>query len=284
MNNVICLDNINKSFNTINGEIEVLKNISFQIKEGEFITIVGNSGCGKSTLLSVIAKLIPYSSGKLTYNLDNPIIGYMLQEDALFDHLTIKENILLGLKILKKNSKEYIDDAMELLKKYNLEQFKDKYPRELSGGMRQRVALIRTLAIKPDILFLDEPFSALDFTTRLKVADDVYKIIKSYGKTTIMVTHDIGEAISMANRVIVLSKRPSSIKNIYEIELNKKDIPTINRKDDRFYYYYDKIWEDLDTIVEWSKELYKKILFQKNINNSHTIYYSNILFVYLGNT
>ncbi len=250
MNNVICLDNINKSFNTINGEIEVLKNISFQIKEGEFITIVGNSGCGKSTLLSVIAKLIPYSSGKLTYNLDNPIIGYMLQEDALFDHLTIKENILLGLKILKKNSKEYIDDAMELLKKYNLEQFKDKYPRELSGGMRQRVALIRTLAIKPDILFLDEPFSALDFTTRLKVADDVYKIIKSYGKTTIMVTHDIGEAISMANRVIVLSKRPSSIKNIYEIELNKKDIPTINRKDDRFYYYYDKIWEDLDTIVE----------------------------------
>ena len=250
MNNVICLDNINKSFNTINGEIEVLKDISFQIKEGEFIAIVGNSGCGKSTLLSVIAKLIPYSSGKLTYNLDNPIIGYMLQEDALFDHLTIKENILLGLKMLKKNSKEYIDDAMELLKKYNLEQFKDKYPRELSGGMRQRVALIRTLAIKPDILFLDEPFSALDFTTRLKVADDVYKIIKSYGKTTIMVTHDIGEAISMANRVIVLSKRPSSIKNIYEIELNKKDIPTINRKDDRFYYYYDKIWEDLDTIVE----------------------------------
>ena len=250
MTSLIKVDNVSKEFNTVNGEIKVLDNINLEINEGEFIAIVGNSGCGKSSLLSIMANLIPYSSGQIIYGVKNPVIGYMLQEDALFDYLTVKENILLGLKILKKNTSSNIDDALKLLKKYNLEQFKDKYPSELSGGMRQRVALIRTLAIKPDILFLDEPFSALDFTTRLKVADDVYEIIKSYNKTTVMVTHDIGEAISMADRIIVLSKRPTHIKGIYDIKLESKGKPTQNRKDKNFYYYYDKVWEDLDTIVE----------------------------------
>lgn len=250
MNSVIEVTNITKKFNTINGEIEAISDVSFNIYDGEFIAIIGNSGCGKSTLLSILANLLSPSSGSITYNIDNPVVGYMLQEDALFDHLTVWDNIILGLKILKKDTKENLHYANQLLTKYSLETFKDKYPSELSGGMKQRVALIRTLAIKPDILFLDEPFSALDFTTRLKVSDDVYEIIKNYGKTTIMVTHDIGEAISMADRIIVLSKSPAKIKRIYNIKLKDKSIPTNNRKDVMFNKYYDAIWKDLDTIVQ----------------------------------
>ena len=249
MNNILSIKNLTKKYNTLHGEIEAIKDISFDVQEGDFIAIVGSSGCGKSTLLSIIANLVSKTSGTIKYYIDNPTVGYMLQEDALFNHLKIKDNVTLGLKLLKKDSKEnklYVD---YLLKKYDLDKFKDKYPKELSGGMKQRCALIRTLAINPDILFLDEPFSALDFTTRLNVSDDVYKIIKETGKTTIMVTHDIGDAISMADKVIVLSKSPAYIKNIYEIELVNKSIPTENRKDIKYNYYYDLIWKDLDTIV-----------------------------------
>lgn len=249
MSNILSINNLTKKYNTVHGEIEAIKDISFDVQEGEFIAIVGSSGCGKSTLLSIIANLIKETSGTVKYYIDNPVIGYMLQEDALFNHLKIKDNVTLGLKLLKKESKESKQYVDYLLKKYDLDKFKDKYPKELSGGMKQRCALIRTLAINPDILFLDEPFSALDFTTRLNVSDDVYKIIKETRKTTIMVTHDIGEAISMADRVIVLSKSPAYIKNIYNIELSKKSIPTENRKDSNFNYYYDLIWKDLDTIV-----------------------------------
>lgn len=192
MSKIIEIVNLKKKYNTIEGEIEAIKEVTFDINEGEFIAIVGSSGCGKSTLLSILAGLEEKSDGDIIYDKDM-VIGYMLQEDALFDHLTILENVLLGIKVRKIKDKQYVDDAIDLLKKYNLYKYKDKYPKELSGGMKQRVALIRTLAIKPDILFLDEPFSALDLTTRLNVSDDVYKIIKSYGKTTIMVTHDIGE-------------------------------------------------------------------------------------------
>ena len=249
MSKILSIKNLTKKYNTIHGEIEAIKDISFDVDNGEFIAIVGSSGCGKSTLLSIIANLIKETSGTIEYYINDPVIGYMLQEDALFNHLKIKDNVLLGLKLLKKethDNKQYVD---YLLKKYDLEKFKDKYPKELSGGMKQRCALIRTLAINPDILFLDEPFSALDFTTRLNVSDDVYKIIKETGKTTIMVTHDIGEAISMADKVIVLSKSPAYIKNIYEIELDNRSIPTENRNDPRFNYYYNLIWKDLDTIV-----------------------------------
>ena len=169
----------------------------------------------------------------------------MLQDDALFEHMNIENNILLGLRIQNKLNSETHKYALDLLKKYNLEKFKDKRPSQLSGGMKQRVALIRTLAIKPDILFLDEAFSALDYSTRLNVSDDVYKIIKDTGKTTIMITHDIGEAISMADRVIVLSKGPAVVKHIYKIELDKIDTPTNNRKDNKYEYYYDLISKDL---------------------------------------
>lgn len=246
MNKLVSVRHISKKYNTLQGEIEAIKDISFDINEGEFIAIVGTSGCGKSTLLSILAKLIKPSDGIVKYNIDNPVIGYMLQEDALFEHYNILDNVLLGLKIKKSLNKENREYVIDLLKKYKLENFMFKKPSELSGGMKQRVSLIRTLAIQPDILFLDEPFSALDFSTRLNVSDDVYKIIKDSGKTTIMVTHDIGEAISMADKVIVLSKCPSVVKNSYYIELDKKDCPIKNRKDKRFNYYYDLIWKDLD--------------------------------------
>lgn len=248
MNKILELNNISKKFNTINGEIEAIKDISLTINDGEFVALVGPSGCGKSTLLSIMSGLEKESTGNIEFSITNPTIGYMLQEDALFEHMKIKDNILLGLKVKKKLNTENIQYTMDLLKKYELDSFQNKRPSELSGGMKQRIALIRTLAIKPDVLFLDEPFSALDFSTRLLVSDDVYKIIKETKVTTIMVTHDIGEAISMADKVVVLSKSPAVIKSIYNIELDNKDLPTINRKDSKFNYYYDLIWNDLNNV------------------------------------
>lgn len=248
MNKILELKNISKKFNTINGEIEAIKDISLTINDGEFVALVGPSGCGKSTLLSIMSGLEKESTGNIEFSINNPTIGYMLQEDALFEHMKIKDNILLGLKVKKKLNTENIQYTMDLLKKYELDSFQNKRPSELSGGMKQRIALIRTLAIKPDVLFLDEPFSALDFSTRLLVSDDVYKIIKETKVTTIMVTHDIGEAISMADKVVVLSKSPAVVKSIYNIELDNKDLPTINRKDSKFNYYYDLIWKDLNNV------------------------------------
>ena len=173
----------------------------------------------------------------------------MLQNDALFPWLTIYQNALLGLKIQKKKTKESENYVKDLFKKYKLEEFMNKYPHELSGGMKQRVALIRTLAIKPDILLLDEPFSALDYQSRLAVSDDVFNIIKKENITTIMVSHDIAEAISMSDRIVVLSKRPCHVKKIYDIVLTNKKNPIENRKAKEFSDYYNKIWKDLDINV-----------------------------------
>ena len=246
MTKILEVKHVSKKYNTIDGEIKALDDITLSVDDGEFVAIVGMSGCGKSTLLSILASLEDKTSGEIKYMNDNIVTGYMLQDDALFEHMSIENNILLGLKIQKKLNNETHKYALDLLKKYDLDKFKDKRPSQLSGGMKQRVALIRTLAIKPDILFLDEAFSALDYSTRLNVSDDVYKIIKDTGKTTIMVTHDIGEAISMADKVIVLSKGPAKVKIIYKIELDNKDIPTNNRKDKKFEYYYSLISKDLN--------------------------------------
>ena len=246
MTKILEVKHVSKKYNTIDGEIKALDDISFDVIEGEFVAILGMSGCGKSTLLSILAGLERKTSGDIKYMQDNIVTGYMLQDDALLEHMSIENNILLGLKIQKKLNDNTYKETMNLLNKYGLDKFKDKKPSQLSGGMKQRVALIRTLAIKPDILFLDEAFSALDYSTRLKVSDDVYKIIKDTGKTTIMITHDIGEAISMADKVIVLSKGPAKVKNIYNIELYNKDIPTNNRNDSKFDYYYNLISKDLN--------------------------------------
>ena len=176
-------------------------------------------------------------------------VGYMLQQDSLFPWKTVLENCYIGLKIQKQDTKENKNKVLKLLKKYGLYEFKDKYPSSLSGGMRQRVALIRTLATNPDILLLDEPFSALDYQTRLKLSDDLYKIIKNEKKSAIMVTHDIAEAISLSQRIILLTKRPAAIKEIYEINLEENKTPTENRKDKNFMKYYDAIWKELDNHV-----------------------------------
>ena len=249
MNNLLEIKDLEKTYCTKEGEVKAIENITLDIKEGEFIAIVGSSGCGKSTLLSILANLESKTKGSIKFNKDDFTIGYMLQDDSLFDWLTILDNALLGLEIKGKKTKENINYVKNLLKTYDLDSFKDKYPKELSGGMKQRVALIRTLAIHPDILLLDEPFSALDYQTRLAVSDDVYKIIKKEKKTVIMVTHDLAEAISLADKVVVLSKRPCRIKNIYDINLTNKSNPIENRKAKEFSSYYEKIWKDLDVFI-----------------------------------
>ena len=245
-NNILSIRNLSKTYHTNDLEIEALKDISFDVQENDFISIVGPSGCGKSTILTILAKLIDKSNGDISFNIDNPKIGYMLQEDSLFSWRTVLENACLGLEIKNKLTKENKEKVINLLKKYGLGDFINSYPNSLSGGLKQRVALIRTLALDPDILLLDEPFSALDYQTRLSLSNDLYNIIKSENKTAIMVTHDIGEAISLSSKVIIISNRPGTIKDIIDIELTKKGLPTSNRKDEKFNYYYDKIWKELD--------------------------------------
>ena len=248
MNNLLEISNLKKSYYTKNGEIKAIDDISFKVKKGTFLSIVGSSGCGKSTLLNIIAGLDKKTDGIITFSKDIKI-GYMLQEDALLPYLTVFENAVLGLELLgisDEENKKYVEN---LLITYGLKKFMNKYPHELSGGMKQRVALIRTLAIKPDLLLLDEPFSALDYQSRLKVSDDVYKIIKNENKTVIMITHDIAEAISLSDEVYVLSKRPSKIKKTYIINLTDKSTPINNRKCKEFPIYYEKIWSDLDVTI-----------------------------------
>lgn len=247
--NILEINNLKKIYHDKNGEVLALKDVSFDLKDGEFIAIVGPSGCGKSTVLSILAGLENQSDGSIKFNKDKTQIGYMLQNDALFDNRTILQNTLLGLEINKTLTDDAKKEVMELIKTYGLEDFINKYPKSLSGGMRQRVALIRTLALNPDVLLLDEPFSALDYQTRLAVSDDVYKILKKEKKAAIMVTHDLAEAISMADRIIVLSNRPAIVKNIYNIDLPNKSTPIENRKLEGFGKYYDLIWKDLDIHV-----------------------------------
>lgn len=246
MENLLSIRELNKNYHTKKQVICALTNISLDIKNGEFIVMVGPSGCGKSTILSIIGGLEDASSGIVKFTKENVKIGYMFQEDALFPWLNVLDNCLIGLKINKSLTEENIKYVKYLLKKYGLADFEKSYPNNLSGGMRQRVALIRTLAMKPDILLLDEPFSALDYQTRISVSNDVYKIIKEEKKTALMVTHDIGEAITMGDRVVVLSKRPAMIKNVYEIKSNKDKVPSENRNSPEFMEYYNLIWEDLD--------------------------------------
>lgn len=248
MQKLLEINNISKTFNTLNGEINAIKSISFDVNNEQFIAIVGSSGCGKSTLLNIISGLLEKTNGTIKFYKENPIIGYMLQEDALLPYLNILDNATLGLSLKKIKTKENIEYTKRLLETYGLKDFIYKYPKELSGGMKQRVALIRTLAIKPDILLLDEPFSALDYQSRLSVSEDVYNIIKKEKKTVIMITHDIAEAISLSDKIIVLSKRPSIVKKIYDIKKENKSTPINNRTCKEFSDYYDKIWRDLDEI------------------------------------
>ena len=251
MENILEVKNIGKKYQNKEGEILALKNVNFRVKKGEFVSIIGPSGCGKSTLLSIIAGLEEKTTGEIyiegeKVNGISSKIGYMLQRDCLLEWRNILSNTMFGLEVKGKNdnvNKEYV---LELLKKYNLYEFKDKYPSELSGGMRQRVALIRTLAVKPKMLLLDEAFSALDYQTRIMVTNDIYYILRKEKITAIIVTHDISEAISMSDRVLVLSKRPGTIKDIHKINFGIENRTPINcRESPKFSQYFNTLWKDL---------------------------------------
>jgi len=245
MKEILKINNLKKAYHTKRNEVLAVDNFSFTLYEGEFVAIVGPSGCGKSTILSILSGLEDKSNGEIIID-DNLKVGYMLQDDALFDNRNILNNCLLGLEINKNLNEENKEYVLNLLENYGLKDFINSYPENLSGGMRQRVALIRTLATKPDILLMDEPFSALDYQTRLAVSDDVYNILKKENKSAIIVTHDLAEAISMADRIIVLTKRPAVIKKIIDINLTDKSTPIHNRKTKEFSYYYDLIWKEID--------------------------------------
>lgn len=251
MEKILGVKNISKKYQNQEGEVLALDNVNFKVNKGEFVSIIGPSGCGKSTLLSIIAGLEEKTTGEIYIEGEkcdgiSPKIGYMLQKDCLLEWRNILSNTMFGLEVKKsknENSKAYVE---ELLKKYNLYDFKDKYPSELSGGMRQRVALIRTLAIKPKILLLDEAFSALDYQTRIMVTNDIYNILKKEGITAIIVTHDISEAISMSDRVLVLSKRPGTIKDIHKIDFEMENrTPLDCRESPKFSKYFNTLWKEL---------------------------------------
>lgn len=250
MKNLLEFKNVSYFYQTKESEIKALDGVSFDVKEKDFTSLVGPSGCGKTTILSLTAGLLFPSSGEILIDgkkveKNDGRIGYMFQRDHLFEWRTIWQNITLGLELQKqKKDPQKLEFANELLKKYDLYNFKNKKPRQLSGGMRQRVALIRTLVLQPSLLLLDEPFSALDFQTRLKVCDDVYDIIKSEQKTALLVTHDISEALSMSNKIVILSKRPAKVKEVMEINFSG-ETPLSKREDDDFGKYFEMIWRNL---------------------------------------
>lgn len=226
---ILKFNNVSKIFYTQEQQTVAVNKLSFEVNEGEFVALIGPSGCGKTTILSLVCGLIEPTSGQITFSRDNAV-GYMLQRDQLFEWRTIERNVTLGLEIKHAKTPENVERARDLLKKYGLWDFRRHHPQQLSGGMRQRAALIRTLATNPDLLLLDEPFSALDFQTRLEVCDDVYEIIKKENKTALLVTHDISEAISLADKVIVLTGRPATLKAVHYTNLGDIDTPLHRRQ------------------------------------------------------
>lgn len=250
METFLTVKNLEFSYHSPKGETLAIKDLSFSLKNGAFTSIVGPSGCGKSTLLSILSGLENNYRGTIAFQ--NPdkkaAIGYMLQKDHLLEWRTTYENLLLGLEIQKKKITPEIEEKIDsMLKAYGLYDFKHSKPSQLSGGMRQRAALIRTLLLSPELLLLDEPFSALDYQTRLSVADDIYSMIKKERKTTLLITHDISEAISMSDRVLVLSGLPATLKKDIDIKLtlNGPRTPLLSRGAPEFSTYFDEIWKEL---------------------------------------
>ena len=246
------LNDISYSYHTLDGETHALSNISFSLAPGEFTAVVGPSGCGKSTLLSLIAGLMKPESGQIYLN-GEPLtensskIGYMLQHDHLFEWRTVYRNVLLGAEINKTLTPEIKEKANVLLEQYGLKRFARSKPSDLSGGMRQRAALTGTLLLDPELLLLDEPFSALDYQTRLTVSDDIGQIIRRSGKTALLVTHDLSEAVSLSDRVIVLTRRPASIARIVPVTFDlDKDTPLNRRNAPEFKTYFNEIWKELN--------------------------------------
>lgn len=252
MQSILELFNIDHNYHSLDNETKALSNINFTVKEGEFLSIVGPSGCGKSTLLSLICGLSKPSCGRILFrghaltHEDTLHIGYMLQKDHLLEWRNIRSNIRLGLEIQKKLTPDNLAYAETLLKTYGLNEFADKCPSELSGGMRQRAALIRTLVLHPEVLLLDEPFSALDYQTRLTVSNDIGNIICREKKTAILVTHDLSEAISLGDRILILSSRPGTVNADIPIIFDEGLSPLEKRNDSRFQNYFNLIWKEFN--------------------------------------
>ena len=249
MKEILNFDNISLNYHSKTDEIAAVRDLSFQVYDGEFISIIGPSGCGKTTILSMISGILPPTNGTISIDgkkISGPSkeIGYMLQKDQLFPWRSIYQNAIIGLEIQHTKTPQALAVADDLLKKYGLWDFRNKYPNELSGGMKQRVALIRTLVLNPKILLLDEPFSALDYQTRLNVTNDVYNIIKSEKKTAILITHDISESISMSDRILVLTKRPARLCAVHECKFDGI-LPTKRRENAAFPKTFDKIWSEI---------------------------------------
>lgn len=244
MKEVLRFDNVSMHYHSKQGETVAIKELSFSVHEGEFVAIIGPSGCGKTTLLSLAAGLLAPTKGKIVT--DGGSFGYMLQKDELFPWRTIEKNIFLPLEIKHSNTEEHRGRALALAEKYGLKQFLKNYPSSLSGGMRQRAALIRTLSVNPDVLLLDEPFSALDYQTRLSVCDDVYKIIRNEKKTALLITHDISEAISVADKIFVLSKRPAKIIAEHALQFPEAE-PLKRRENKEFSHWFEVLWKELNS-------------------------------------
>ncbi|MBO5411510.1 MAG: ABC transporter ATP-binding protein [Clostridia bacterium] len=243
MKEVLRFDNVSMRYHSKQGETVALENVNFSVAEGEFVAIIGPSGCGKTTVLSLAAGLLTPTQGRVVS--DGSSFGYMLQKDELFPWRTIEKNIFLPLEIKRTNTPEQRARAISLAEKYGLKQFLKNYPSSLSGGMRQRAALIRTLAVNPDVLLLDEPFSALDYQTRLSVCDDVYKIIRNEKKTALLITHDISEAISVADKIFVLSKRPASVVAEHVLTFPESE-PLKRRENVEFSRWFEILWKELN--------------------------------------
>ena len=239
------LNDVSLAYHTVAGETTAIQDLDLTVYEGEFLAIVGPSGCGKTTVLSLIMGLLNPTAGSVDFARKDLRLGYMLQRDHLLDHRTVEKNVLLGLEVQRRLTDESKARAFALLDKYGLGEFRTYKPQQLSGGMRQKVALIRTLALEPDLLLLDEPFSALDYQTRLTLSDEVYRIIRSERKSAILVTHDISEAVSMADRAAVFSARPARLKKLIPIGFPADMPPLLRRSQPAFHDYFERIWKEL---------------------------------------
>ncbi len=245
MEALVTVDSVSLAYHTREAETIAIDHLDLTVYDGEFVAIVGPSGCGKTSLLSLFMGLMQPTEGEIRFSTDGLRLGYMLQRDHLLDHRTVEKNVLLGLEVQHRLNAQTRDRAMQLLETYGLGEFMRFKPHQLSGGMRQKVALIRTLALEPDVLLLDEPFSALDYQTRLDIADEVYRIIRSEHKTAVLVTHDISEAVSMADRVIVLTARPATLRCVVPIAFDATLSPLERRMQPSFHSYFDWIWKEI---------------------------------------
>ncbi|TMN21229.1 ABC transporter ATP-binding protein [Lentibacillus cibarius] len=258
----LTLDHVSHHYFSKKNYTKALDDVTFSIDEGEFVALLGPSGCGKSTILSIIARIVEHTTGNIYVN-NQPLhqsdldIGYMLQQDYLFPWKTIINNVLIGPKIRHDDSQETKEKAVNLLEQVGLSKIKDNYPDSLSGGMRQRVALVRTLITNPKVLLLDEPFSALDYQTKLKLEDLVWDLLQIYKKTSVLVTHDIGEAIAMSDRIMLMDANPGSIAKTFEVPVElRNEKPFLVRRHPKYQFLFDKIWGELnknEAVPEQSK-------------------------------